>query len=82
MINTQNIGDNECFKWCLVRYLHHADHYPARIIKAEKNFSGELDLTDITFSAEIKDTLHRVRKHFCSYCLQAFITEKNIQTSY
>lgn len=82
MINTQNIGDKECFKWCLVRNLHHADHHPARITKVEKNFSGELDLTDITFPAEIKNTLHLVRKHFCSYCLQAFITEKNIQTSY
>ena len=22
LINIQNIDDNECFKWCLVRYLH------------------------------------------------------------
>ena len=32
LINTENIDDNECFKWCLVRYLNPADHPPARII--------------------------------------------------
>ena len=21
-VNTQNINDNECFKWCAIRYLH------------------------------------------------------------
>ena len=31
LINTQNINDNESFKWCMVRYLHPVDHHPARI---------------------------------------------------
>ena len=31
LINIQNIDDNECFKWCLVRYLSRGDHYPVRI---------------------------------------------------
>ena len=31
-INIQNTDDNECFKWCLLRYLNHVDHHPARII--------------------------------------------------
>ena len=26
LINIQNIDNNECFKWCLVRYLHPVDH--------------------------------------------------------
>ena len=26
LINIQNINDNECFKWCLVRYLYPPDH--------------------------------------------------------
>ena len=30
LINIQNIDDNECFKWFLVRYLYPADHYPAK----------------------------------------------------
>ena len=28
LINIQNINDNECFKWCLVRYLHPVYHNP------------------------------------------------------
>ena len=26
LINIQNIDDNECFKWYLIRYLNPADH--------------------------------------------------------
>ena len=37
-INIQNIDDNWCFKWCLVRYLHPADRHPARITKSDKDF--------------------------------------------
>ena len=44
LINIQNVDDNECFKWCLVRYLHPADHYPTRIRKTDKLFGDELDL--------------------------------------
>ena len=31
LINIQNFDDNECFKWCLVGYLHPADHNPRRV---------------------------------------------------
>ena len=43
MINIQNIDDKECFKWCLVIYLHPADHHPGIIKKADKNFAKKLD---------------------------------------
>ena len=36
LINIENSDDNECFKWCLVRYLNHVDHDTARIAKADK----------------------------------------------
>ena len=35
LINIQNTDDNECFKWCLVRYLNSANHHLARITKAD-----------------------------------------------
>ena len=38
LINIQNIDDNECFKWCLVRHLNPVDGNPARITKADKDF--------------------------------------------
>ena len=43
-INIQNVDDNECFKWSLVRYLNLADHHPARITKVDKDFAKKLDL--------------------------------------
>ena len=36
LINIENSDDNECFKWCLVRYLNPVDHDTARIAKADK----------------------------------------------
>ena len=42
LINIQNIDDNECFERCLVRYLNPADHHPARITKADKDFIKHL----------------------------------------
>ena len=30
LIMIQNIDDNECFKWYLVRYLNPANHHPGR----------------------------------------------------
>ena len=48
-IIVQNIDDNECFKWCIVRYLHTADHNPRRIIRTDKDFAKKLDFKDIKF---------------------------------
>ena len=41
LINIQNIDDNECFKWYLVRYVNPADHNPRRITKADKGFTNK-----------------------------------------
>ena len=43
LINIQNTDDNECFKWCLIRYLNPADHHSARITKADEDFAKRLD---------------------------------------
>ena len=61
MINIQNIDNNECFKWCLVRYLYSADHHPARITKADKNFTRALDFKDIRFPVKIRD-IYKIEK--------------------
>ena len=55
LINIQNIDDNECFKWCLVRYLNPADHHPARITKFDKDFAKKHDFEDIKFPIKISD---------------------------
>ena len=54
MINIQNIDDNECFKLSLGRYLNPANHQPARITKADKDFAKKLDFKDIKFPVKIK----------------------------
>ena len=38
MTNIQKSDDNECLKWCLVRYLNPADRNTIRITKADKYF--------------------------------------------
>ena len=139
LIKIQNIDDNECFKWCLVRYLSPVDHNPRRITKIDKEFAKKLEFKNTKLSVKIRDihkiekkssisispfnnenkekhliyvwkkyceenhvdllligeegkryyalikdfntfmfdhTLHRGRKHFCRYCLQAFSSEE------
>ena len=60
-INIQNIDDNECFKWCLVRYLNPVDHHQARITKADKDFAKKLDFKDIKFPVKVRD-IHKIEK--------------------
>ena len=61
LINIQNIDDNECFKWCLVRYLHPADDHLARTTKADKDFARELDFKDIKLPVKIRH-IHKIEE--------------------
>ena len=55
LINIQNIDDNECFKWCLVRYLNPTDHYPARITKIVKDFAKKLNFKVMKFQVKVRE---------------------------
>ena len=61
MIDTQNIDDNECFKWCSVIYLPPVDHLPARITKADKDFARKFDFKDIKIPVKIRN-FHKIKK--------------------
>ena len=63
-ISIQNIDDNECFKWCLVRYLNPADHQPRRIGKADKDFPKTIDFKDINFLVKTID-IHKIENKKC-----------------
>ena len=63
MINIENLDDNECFKWCLVRYLQPADHNTSRILKADNDFARQLDFKDIKFSFKVRNIHKIVRKN-------------------
>ena len=49
LINIQNTDDNQCFNWCLVRYLNLTNHHTARIPKTGKNFANRLNFKGIKF---------------------------------
>ena len=61
LINIQNINDNECFKWCLVRSLNPADRKPARTTKADKYFAKKLHFKEIKFPVKVRD-IHKTEK--------------------
>ena len=61
LINIQNIDDNECFKWCLLRYLNPANHNPRKITKADKDFAKRLGFEDIKFLVKIRD-VHKMEE--------------------
>ena len=71
LINIQNTDDNECFKMCLVRYLNLANHHPARITKADKDFANRIDFKDIKFPVKIRDT-HKIEKQKNSIGISVF----------
>ena len=61
LINIQNIDDNDCFKWCLVRYLNPADRKPAGITKVDRDFTKTIDFKDIKFPVKTRD-IHKIEK--------------------
>ena len=55
------MNDSECFKWCIVRYLHPADHHPAKNRLIDKIVADALYFEDIKFLVKIEDT-HKIEK--------------------
>ena len=82
LINIQNIGGNECFKWCLIRYLNPADHQPARTAKAGKGFSKIFNFKYLQFPVKAKD-FHKIEKNIQSALAFLLVkVRKNIQFMY
>ena len=63
LINIRNIKDNECFKWCLVRYL--------RIRKVDRLSGDETNFIYIKFLVKIKD-IQKVKKRKNSISISVF----------
>ena len=75
MINIQNIDDNECFKWCLVKNLNTTHRNPAGIAKYDKYFGKNLDFKYIKFSVKVSD-IHKIEKQN-SIGISVFGSENN-----
>ena len=54
LINIQN-KDNECFRWCHIRYLNPQKKNPQRIKDTDKEFINKLDYNNVKFPVMIKD---------------------------
>ena len=46
--------DNECFRWCHIRYLNPQDKDPQRIKKSDKAYINKLDYYGIEFPVNVK----------------------------
>ena len=55
------MNDNECLKWCIMRYSHPADHHSTRIRKSDEKLAVKLHFEDIKFPVKIED-IHKVKK--------------------
>ena len=78
LIDIHVINNNECFKCCLVRYLHPADHNPARIRKVDKDFAKERNFNEIKFPVKIRD-MKKFQKRITSTFV--FLLSKQGKTS-
>ena len=47
--------DNECFRWCLVRYLNSVNKNPTKITNVGKEFAKQLDFKAIKLPFHEKD---------------------------
>ncbi|XP_068761891.1 uncharacterized protein [Montipora capricornis] len=60
LINMKN-EDNECFRWCHIRYSNPQAKYPQRIKKSDKAFIQNLDYQGIEFPVTIKQ-INKIEK--------------------
>ena len=67
--------NKECFKFCIVRYLHPAEHHPTRIRKIDEILADELDFENIKFPVKIKD-IHKIKKNNCVNISVVFLVMK------
>ena len=82
LINIQNSDDNECFKWCLARYLNPTDYNPRRITNVDKDFAKTIDFKDIKFPFKIRE-IHKIEKqNSISNMFLSMKIKKNIESMY
>ena len=82
MIIIQNTDDEEFFKCWLVRYLHSADHHPARITKADQSFARKLYYKGIKFPVKTTDIQKIEKKNSIGISVFSYKIRKNIQSMY
>ena len=82
LINIQITDDNEYFKWCLVRYLNHADQNPRRITKADKDFGKRLVLNTQNFQSKLETFTNSEKRIPLALAFLVMEIRKNVQSMY
>ena len=82
LIDIQNIDDNECFKWRIVRYLNPANNHSARIAEGEKGFAKKTYFKDMKFPVKIRDNCKIEKRIPSALVFLAMKIKKNIQSMY
>lgn len=59
MIFIQN-EDDQCFRWCFVRYLNHVDKNSAIIRNIDIEYSKQLNLQGIKFAVQEKKIMQKL----------------------
>ena len=77
LINIQNIDDNECFKWSIVRYLNPTNHHPERITNPDHDFAEKLYCKDIKFPVKIRDINKIEKSNFISISVFGYENKEN-----
>ena len=80
LINIQNIDDNECFKWSLVRSLDSADRNSVRTTNVDKEFPKKLAFKDIKFPVKFSNIHKSEKKNFISISFLVLKIMKNVQS--
>ena len=82
MISIQNIDGNECFKRGIVRPLNPANHHPARIIKAYKDFAKKLKFKNKIFIQNYRNSPNWKKRISLALVILAMKIKKSIQSMY
>ena len=75
LINMQNLENNDCFRWCLIRHLNPVGKNPLRISKAHKNYVDELRFKEIKCPVTVKDYANNEEMN--TIAINVFIYEIN-----
>ena len=79
LINVDNVGYNEYFKWCSVRFPHPADRNPRRITKDDKLFADKLEFADKISSKKLKIFTKLEKRNLLALAFVIMIIKQSIQ---
>ena len=82
LINIQNIDDNECFKWSIVKCLLPVDHDQKRITKDDKDFAKKVDFKDMKFPVKDRDIHNTKKKNSIGNSVFGYENKEKIQSMY